>query len=91
MFDNVGNKIKIFAQVLCWICIVLAIGAGIYVLIFMDIVLGLVIMVAGAFLVWFVSLLLYGFGALVESREKDSTRMDEIIARFNEMKSSKDE
>lgn len=73
MFNNVGSKIKLVARVVCWVGIVAAVLSG---LIFMlnaahgmGILGGLLIMLLGALGSWISSLLIYGFGQLVENSD----------------------
>ncbi len=82
MYDNIGGKIKILAEVVCWIGIIACVIIGIVLIaISEDLVLaGILIAVGGAILSWVSSFILYGFGQLVEN----SDIMAEQSARNNE-------
>ena len=78
MFDNIDNKIKNVAQVICWLGIV---GSVIYGLVYiistefwdfgiMYLFIGVAIMAIGSLLSWASSLVLYGFGELIEKVSK---------------------
>lgn len=71
MFDNIGGKIKILAQVLCWIGIIASVSFG-----FVFVVEGyytafgaILMMVLGSLGSWIGSFVLYGFGQLVENSD----------------------
>lgn len=71
MFDNIGGKIKIVAQTLCWIGIVASVIIGI---VFISqgeetILLGLLIALIGALSSWIGSFITYGFGQLIENSD----------------------
>ncbi len=72
MFNNIGRKIKMLAEVLCWIGITVSVLAA--VLLFVSgvtednphaVLFGLLLVVLGPLLSWIGSFLLYGFGELV--------------------------
>ncbi len=68
MFDNIGKKIKSLATVITWIGIILWCLIGFS--LFRDgktALYGLLVMVGGGILSWLSSLLLYGFGELVDN------------------------
>jgi len=75
MFDNVGGKIKSLAKVFCWLGIFVSIIVGIaMILISMNSyngeifsLIGVVIIILGSILSWIGSLLIYGFGELVQN------------------------
>lgn len=74
MFDNVGYKIQRVAKVICWVGIVYF-GLGGFAYVFdgvshdntEDVILGFVFMICGPLISWIGSLLLYGFGQLIEN------------------------
>lgn len=78
MFNNIGRKIKMLAEVLCWIGIILSVSIGILSL-FGGIVyflsFGFILLFLGPLLSWIGSFLLYGFGELVVK----TTRIAEIL------------
>ena len=72
MFDNIGGKIKTLAKTLCWIGIICFLVLGVAVVVIDErlVFLGMLIMIAGAFLSWIGSFILYGFGQLIENTDK---------------------
>ena len=70
MFENIGGKIKVLAQVVCWIGIVVSVIYGLTIIKTEYITelkaLGFAVMVLGSVLSWIGSFLLYGFGELIE-------------------------
>lgn len=69
MFDNIGSKIKSFAQVVTIIGIVASVILGI---IFMANAgfIGLVVMLIGILMSWISSFITYGFGQLIENSDE---------------------
>ena len=69
MFNNVGSKIKVMAKVFAWIGIAICVIYGFVMLVSMEdmALIGLLIMTVGSFVAWISSLVLYGFGELVEN------------------------
>ncbi|MBR4067528.1 MAG: hypothetical protein IKK08_02735 [Clostridia bacterium] len=67
MFDNIGEKIKLVAKVNCAIIAVACVICGFGVMFNSSFLLGLLIMAAGVLVGWAGSLVLYGFGELVDS------------------------
>ena len=72
MFNNIGNKIKILAKVICWFGIVLSVILGLYfstVLLVESILIKILFFILysiiGSFSSWFGSFILYGFGELI--------------------------
>ena len=87
MFENVGNKIKIVAQILCYIGIVGYIIAGIVMLVkaadsYYDEelynILGWTFLILGPIASWLNSLLLYGFGVIVNNNDVCANKKDYI-------------
>ena len=70
MFDNIGGKIKVLAQVTCWVGIACSVVFG---FIFGDesdsFLIGLLIMVLGSLTAWTSSFTLYGFGEMINQLE----------------------
>ena len=77
MFNNIGGKIKGFAQIVCWLGIIGSIITG---LVFIGIgsdtrdggglvILGILIAIVGSLTSWIGSFLTYGFGQLVENSD----------------------
>ena len=69
MFSNVGSKLKVFAKITAWIGIVICVIYGFVMLVSMEgmALIGLLIMTVGSLVAWISSLVLYGFGELVEN------------------------
>ncbi len=72
MFNNIGRKIKILAQVICWIGIICSVVLGVVIMATEDDlpVLGFVLMLIGPVVSWVSSFVLYGFGQLIENTER---------------------
>lgn len=66
MFENIGGKIKKFAQIMCWIGMGASALAGVLLLFGPAWWLGIIIAVVGCFVSWIGSFLLFGFGQLIE-------------------------
>ena len=77
MFNNIGGKIKGFAQVVCWLGIIGSVITG---FVFIGIsgnsesgggiaILGILIAIVGSITSWIGSFLTYGFGQLVENSD----------------------
>ena len=67
MFDNIGGKIKILAQIFVWIGIIASVILGI-ILCNTDVEwLGVICIFLGPILCWISSMTLYGFGELIEN------------------------
>ena len=87
MFDNIGEKIKKLAKVLCWIGIALnlisgtvsiiigAVGWRMEYLIFV----GIAVAIAGPIISWAGSFLLYGFGECIEHLACQTKQNESII------------
>jgi len=67
MFENIGEKIKLLAKIVCWTGIVAAVISGIVVMFTESFFGGLLIALVGAAGSWTGSFVMYGFGELVES------------------------
>ena len=75
MFNNIGGKIKVLAQVEAWIGIISSVIIGIYLIgQGMDaydgeiiVMTGVIILVVGSLFSWLSAFVLYGFGELVET------------------------
>ena len=92
MFTRIGRKIKILAQALCWLLILISVVGGIFVMFnpglssqlggFNTVLLGLLIILLGSLLAWLGSFVLYGFGELVDNSTliKDQLLGEEISA-----------
>ena len=70
MFNNIGKKVKIMAQVICFIGIVAWIIVGIsYCLHWRAFFTGILVAILGSFLSWLSSLALYAIGHIAENTE----------------------
>ncbi len=68
IFENIGKKIKILAQAVCWIGIIISV---IYCMVIISsnndaAIVGLLVIVFGALTSWVSSFVLYGFGEIIE-------------------------
>lgn len=72
MFQNIGGKIKLVVKFFCWIGIITSIILGIVIMNgrseFAGIM-GAVVAIVGSLLSWLGSILIYGFGQLVENSD----------------------
>ncbi len=84
MFDHVGKKIKGIATVVTWIGIVISFIIG-CILIYEGaqdsdngilILIGILVMAIGSFIAWLSTILLYGFGELIDNSEKILLRLE---------------
>ena len=69
MFDHIGSKIKIVAQVITWIGILASLIGGIVIMALTESPSGFLVMIAGSLVSWLSSLTLYGFGQLIENTD----------------------
>ena len=95
MFENIGQKIKTFAKVICWLGIVCSCIAGIVILIITEfwdfgivyLLLSLGVVGVGSVLSWVSSLCVYGFGELIvkvtqiEQNMRDGENKTEVQAK----------
>ena len=65
MFENVGEKIKTVAKVVCWIGIIISAVYGLISFAENGHIMSLIIWALGALLSWIGSFVMYGFGQLV--------------------------
>mgnify|MGYP006992207900 CR=1 FL=1 len=94
MTENVGKQMKDVSHYLSMIGILVSIIAGLMVMSTERIAMGMAIGIAGSFLTWFGSLLLRGFGELVENsseivkRLKDNEKktLDSLQSRDTDLK-----
>lgn len=69
IFANPGGKIKVSAQILAWLMIILFAVAGIGTMINRNVVLGFLTIGLGFLLAWISMLTLYAFGELVQNSD----------------------
>lgn len=76
MFNNIGNKIKTYAEVVSWIGIIACIIIGVISIIsgiasatIGPIIVGLLVALIGCLTCWISAFVLYGFGQLVENSD----------------------
>ena len=81
MFNNVGKKIKGVASFFAWCGIIVSVIIGILMIRGSEskhtIILGVVVLAVGSIVSWLSSLLLYGFGELVDSAAKLAKNTEE--------------
>lgn len=100
MFDDVGNKIKGVASVLCWIGIICSILLG---LILISggaslnsgyysngagtalIIEGLIVMVVGCLFSWIGSLMVYGFGELIDNSNASHQKLGRLEDKLGKL------
>ena len=71
MFDKVGGKIKVLAQVYAILGIVISLIVSVcMVVIFKNLIISLGIAVGGFLFFWISSLFIYGFGQLIENSDE---------------------
>ena len=84
MFSNIGGKIKVLAQVQCWLGII---GSIIYGIVLISastrmryggetVALGVAVMIGGSFLSWICSFFGYGFGELIERVQRIDNKLN---------------
>ena len=66
-FDNIGSKVKTLAKVTCWIGMAFSAIYGIVLIAMNQAILGLLVIVLGAFGSWLDSLALYAIGESAEN------------------------
>ncbi len=72
MFNNIGRKIKILAQVIFWFWSIACVIGGIVFIALDDdfLVIGLPLLLVGPIVFWISSWFLYGFGEIIENTAK---------------------
>lgn len=66
MFENIGRKIKVLAQVVFWVGVIGSCVAGLVILVKMESAIGLLIMLGGGATALISGWLAYGFGELID-------------------------
>ena len=69
MFDNIGGKIKVLAQIICWAGILASFIGGIAICSVAGPV-GIVVMVGGSLISYISAMRTYGFGQLIENTDR---------------------
>lgn len=69
MFDHIGSKIKIVAQVIAWIGILASVIGGIVFMALTESPPGFLVMIAVPLVSWLSSLTRYGFGQQIENTD----------------------
>ena len=82
MFDNIGEKIKTLAKVLCWVGIGLSVIIGINAMDY-SASSGVLIIFIGSLISWVSSFFSYGFGELIE-RTAENAENTKLIGRILE-------
>ena len=82
MFDNIGSKIKILAQVICWVGIIITVIIGVFLMLEGF---GILLIIIGPLFSWIGSFCLYGFGELIEKTAEiaENTRCGNTINSSN--------
>ncbi len=72
MFKNIGKKIKILAQIITWIGIVVSCLLGVIMMFASPygVLPGILIIIVGSLSSWISSFILYGFGQLIDNSDK---------------------
>ena len=99
MFNNIGGKIKGLAKFVCWVGIIMCIISGIVIISqgnqlkhisYSDsvngssmIVTGVLLIIAGSIGSWLGSLVLYGFGELIERAVSIDNKLGKNASRSN--------
>ena len=85
MFNNIGEKIKGLAKILCWGGIIFSLIFG-WVLIFNKIqMLGLLLMIFGPVCSWISSFFMYGFGELI-TETKNISKHTKFLKPYKTLK-----
>lgn len=66
MYDEIGGKIKTLAKVIAWVGIIVSVVVGIVTI---STGVGILVLVLGPLFSWLSTLVLYGFGQLVENTD----------------------
>lgn len=71
MFDNIGSKIKDLALIVCWLGITISVISGLAIILSNEetVFVGLLIVLLGSAGSWIGSLVVYGFGQLIENSD----------------------
>lgn len=95
MFENIGNKIKTLAKVLCWIGIIVSVVVAIVLFASDDdlVGIGFLVLIGGSLISWIASFVLFGFGQLVENSDiiaeqsyRDNQKYHKIVKNNEEKK-----
>ena len=69
MFENIGKKIKTYAEFMTWVGIISSVIIG-FVLMSSNFFVGFLVIILGSILSWISSFVLYGFGELVDQTSR---------------------
>ena len=81
MFDNIGGKIKVAAQTICWMGIALSAITGIRMAL-SSLIVGFLVVIAGSILSWLGSFAFYGLGQLIENSGILIRKIEDIEERM---------
>ena len=78
MYNNIGNKIMVFAKVVCSLGFIASVLGGVVIayamavmnLLGLGIFLGILVAVIGSLVSWISTWVMYGFGELIETAKK---------------------
>lgn len=76
MFNDIGQKIKKFAEIICAIGIAGSLIYGLIAFLNKDALMAIVVIIAGSLSAWIGSAILYGFGQLIENSDIIKERME---------------
>lgn len=82
MFENIGDKIKTLAVVLCVLGMIASVIWGI-VLFFSSFLSGLLVLAVGCLCAWTGSFTLYGFGELIEETQRSRAINEQLLAALH--------
>ena len=82
MFSNIGGKIKIVSQCICWFGITLSLFFGLVTILSDErlILSGILIIICGFLASWIGSFMTYGFGQLIENSDILVEQVDILIS-----------
>ena len=81
MFHNIGGKIKVVAQTICWMGIALSAITGIRMAL-SSLIVGFLVVIAGSILSWLGSFAFYGLGQLIENSDILIRKIEDIEERM---------
>ena len=79
MFDDIGGKIKIIGQILCWLGIGCSLFVGGLYISQEQIVAGFLIATIGALVSWISAMMIYGFGQLIQNSDIIAENMENLF------------
>lgn len=83
MFDNIVDKIKTVAQVFCWVGIILSVISGLISIFSGGDLIGIITIIVGVLSSWVSSIIVYGFGQLIEDTNVSASNSAIIAENLN--------